>query len=150
MNLQRTQRPLLRALRKRRMEQLGLRSVEEVAALSKVTRNTIYNWEKGHSPALEELDRVAAALRVPLSWMVDAWSGRARHEEAPRPEWAEGLMREADAAYRLLKLTALASGVSPELVEEIEAGRRDALEQSPSGRLPSAPRRRASPGPRDG
>lgn len=87
------------------------------------------------------------------SWarrVIDEIVAAPQQQEAPRPEWAEGLMLEADAAYRLLKLTALASGVSPELVEEIEAGRRDALEQSPSGRLPSAPRRRASPGPRDG
>lgn len=94
MNLKRTKRPLLRALRQGRMQALGYRSVEEVATKAKVTRNTIYNWERGHSPALEELDRVAAALDVPLSVAVDAWSGRDApdtQEEAAPPSLEERL-----------------------------------------------------------
>lgn len=83
MNLQRTKRPLLRALRHARMDALGYRSVDEIAEKAKVARNTIYNWEKGFSPALEELDRVAVALDVPLSAMVDAWSGRQHETAAP-------------------------------------------------------------------
>lgn len=86
-------RPLLRRAIRGAMRQQGIPSVIALAKDSGVSRNTIYNWEGGiTSPALDELDRVAIKLDVPLSLLVDAWSGR-EQQKTPQPEWA-GAMEE--------------------------------------------------------
>src|SRR5687768_8854390 len=122
MNLQRTKRPALRALRKRQMEQLGYRSVDEIADKAKVVRNTIYNWEAGFSPALEELDRVAAALDLPLSAMVDAWSGRT-HEEAPPAEASGAVVDEFLERWRTADAPEWAQGLANNILSAVERDR---------------------------
>lgn len=81
------------------MQDVGIRHVTKLAEHAQVTRNTIYNWEGGiTAPALDELDKVARALDLPLSALVDAWSGRQIDEETA-PPWAERLLAKVDAIY---------------------------------------------------
>lgn len=97
-------RPALRHAIRDAMQRRGIRRVTELVDRAQVTRNTIYNWEGGKSaPALDQLDAVARALDVPLSYLVDAWSGRA-HEKEPQPQWAEALPAQvADAVVTRLR-----------------------------------------------
>jgi transcriptional regulator with XRE-family HTH domain len=70
------------------MSNAGIPTVIELVTRAQITRNTLYNWEGGvTAPALDELEKVARTLDVPLSVLVDAWSGRQQKKEPP-PKWA--------------------------------------------------------------
>ena len=89
-------RPRLREAIREAMNTAGISHVTDLVELAGVARNTVYNWEAGKSsPALDELDKVARTLGVPLSRLVDAWS--AGQEEEPPGQTAEGL---ADAVVQ--------------------------------------------------
>lgn len=82
------------------MRDAQIPTVTELVKRAQVTRNTVYNWEGGKSaPALDELDKVAQTLGVPLSHLVDAWAGRqAQQNAAPDiPERLDRIEAKVDA-----------------------------------------------------
>ena len=124
------------------MRERGIPSVVTLCKEAGVSRNTIYNWEGGiTAPALDELDKVAARLDVPLSYLVDAWSGR---DIEKRPAELAGRM---SAIWKLLVLMGPHAGVPSDLIAEIEAARLDALGQGSGGPQPGVPHRTAGPHP---
>jgi transcriptional regulator with XRE-family HTH domain len=137
-------RPELRKAVRRAMRDAGIPTVTALVKQAEITRNTLYNWEGGKSsPALDELEKVARVLDVPLSLLVDAWSGRDTEKEA-LPRWAEGLERRLLLELRINRSLIETGAISDELLEmrrEIDAGR---TEQRRDGE-----RRTATPRPRE-
>lgn len=86
----------LRVLIRDAMREQGIHSIDGkrgLAERAKVSRNTIYAWEKGAYPRIGEVERIARVLQLPTWQLVRAWE---RHQtktsapaEAEAPAWAK-------------------------------------------------------------
>jgi transcriptional regulator with XRE-family HTH domain len=104
------------------MQERGIPSVVVLCREAGVSRNTLYNWEGGvTAPALDELEKVATRLDVPLSHLVDAWSGRLPNttKDAP-PEWARRLTDELKTEIETTR-TVVAETLAREIGQSVGA-----------------------------
>lgn len=121
------------------MRDAQIPTVTELVKRAEVTRNTVYNWEGGKSaPALDELDKVAKTLDVPLSRLVDAWSGRDTTKEPP-PQWAEAMEARIVSEVqqnRAVLMEALAAGFAEQAARELDEDNDDEGQDGKSDQPP--------------
>ena len=96
------------------MRRQGIKTIVDLVERSHVSRNTIYGWTAGkRTPQFAQLNDVAAALDVPMAYLVDAWDGNLW----PDPQTREPLPNAESIEARALEIVQAT-------LDRIEASRR--------------------------
>jgi repressor LexA len=94
-------------------EALGISSVNLISIRLDVARQSVYDWQKGKTPAIESLIRISEVSRASIHWLITG-EGPHRVSESPKSPAGPATIYLGEAEHILITRLATAAGISKE------------------------------------